>query len=76
MSTILITSNLLSRKNEAGHEERGGHACYLQGPPFLMGETRAIQKAKRKLTLAWGPETSPSSREEGGHTGRWEKYLS
>ena len=42
-------------------EGRRGLACCPQGVPFLMAETRAIQKAKRKFILVSSPETGPGA---------------
>lgn len=70
----LITNNQLTKRiklvTEQKQWERRGPACSPQGAPFLMVETRDIQKAKWKLRLASGPETRPSSWEEAGQTDR------
>lgn len=76
----LRTGNLFGREDKAGHwccaqrviVRKEKETCLLPSGTsfFLMAETRTIQKVKRKLRLASGPETSPSSWEEGGQTSR------
>lgn len=42
-------------------EVRRGLACCPQGAPFLMAETRAVQKAKRKFRVVSSLEAGPGA---------------